>query len=342
MTKTVKHTYDFSEYMKRVEPVFIFGINGAGTTLMNYVMHFHQQVVVLKGSYFFRHFWEIRKRVPIKALATILAETSCLYDQNGMLRNNQVAADTYIEKFIELIREDDPKKIFNYISYVTYRTHKDPLVSVKCWVERTNNHIFYYKKLKEWFPLCKFIICIRDPRAVITSQLMAMKRRGYYPSSDLQHCQNAAFDWLKRGKIIANIKKQYANDTYLNNYEDFVTDPIQSTNRLWRFLGVDEMSRQVLAKKIDELPEFYNSKTGVNRKGGIDTASVAKWKDLLALENQRIIEDIMGATAEKFGYGFEKKMSYPFRLFSKMPTENAKDYVIRLVQLGKKSVVQIH
>lgn len=322
----------FDEYAKKTNPVFIFGMNRGGTTLTYHIMKFHPQIVKLPvNSYFFRHFWELRKKIPVKALHKIFLVSSGFYNSE---------LDDELSKFLSrhffnLMKNKDGKEMFNFTSYIAYCQQKEKH-NVKWWAERTNNHMFYYRILKKWFPLCKFIICVRDPRAVITSALGAVgaKRRDNSPSFIIKYCQNYSFRWLdKAGRTLA-MKKHFKDDVFISKYEDFVKEPINHINRLWRFLNLPAMGEKDLKDKIDSLGAIYVSKVGVKRTTGIDTASVEKWRQVLSPTAQRIIEDITSGTAKKLGYDFEKSF-LRFSYLSKQPQETFINYPKRILSLPR-------
>lgn len=336
MQQSASSSLDFEEYLEKVNPVFIFGSPRSGTTLTYHIMNFHPQVVKLPAdTYFFKHFWNIRHHVPTKALHKILIISSGLYSPRSASPQGEPEADRLLSRaLLNLVKEDDPQKIFSFISYIGYRRQADHAYdSVRWWAERSNHHAFYYQNLKTWFPQCKFIFCVRDPRAVITSELGALEAKGRELSSVSNYCLISAIDWMRRNKLALEMQEKFADDIFISRYEDLVTAPVNHINRIWRFLDIPELEESELRERIEGLGPIYKSKTGVERSGGIDSRSVERWKHILAPTDAAIIEDVTGKTALRFGYEYrDSKVPITFYI-KKLPTEDWNTYSKRLVKV---------
>ncbi len=328
-------TLSFSDFEKKTRPVFIFGSARSGTTLTFNVMKFHPQVSKLaQDTYFFEHFWNVRKKIPIKTQCKILFWTCNLAHVPPKSSSDELERDKELQKtLLSYLKEGDPVTIFNFISYISYVKNADNHNAVAWWAERTNNHLYYYQTLKKWFPLCKFIFCIRDPRAVIASAFGAHKLQGDYESSRSDYCADSAIDWGRAGRIALEMKRTFKDDVFVSKYESFVEAPINHINNMWRFLELPEMNESELSEKIDGLGQIYISKTGVKRPTGIDTKSVARWKELLLPSDIMMIEDITKEVAEKYGYKFgNNKVSITFYM-KKFPGDSFRMYIKRIVKI---------
>jgi len=322
---------DFETYCDQSAPVFVFGAARSGTTLTYRVMDFHQAVFMMpRDTYFVPHYWNIRHQVPRKALHKML-----LWVGQGpdLVEGSECRKDLY-QKLLRLMEDDDPRKIFSFVSYLSYmqqKVKKD--TSVTWWAERTNSHSYAFETLKKWYPTCKFIFCIRDPRAVIASALGAQKKNGTYPSSVSGYCLNAAISWAGRNRLIGQIQRQYPNDIFVSRYEDLVSKPIEHINHLWQFLDLPVLNETDLRLKIDDLGPIYQSKTGVNRVSGIDTRSIERWRDLLSDEQVAIIEDTTWQVAKNLGYILSEARTLSKIYLHRFKGEHRLYYIKRLMKL---------
>jgi len=330
------HLRSYEKFEKNTNPLFIFGMGRGGTSLTYHVMKFHPQLVKLPSdTYFFRHFWNLRKKIPPKLALRILLGFTVSYSRDSrVLTDNREERVFILKKMVSLIHEGDPAKIFGFLGYIAYARQKESAADVRWWVERTNHHMFYYKTLKSWFPKCKFIFCVRDPRAVITSALGAIstKKGPLSPSFKIKYCQDRSFTWLHKAERALALKKKYGADVLISRYEDFVRDPVSRIANIWEFLGVSEMSSEEIKNKVDNLGLTYISKTGVNRARGIDAASVERWKMLLPEEGQQIIEAITHKAAGDLGYQIKARM--PFAGLSYLIKRDQETYPLYLKRMA--------
>lgn len=335
MEQHISAPLGFDEYVEKVNPVFVFGSPRSGTTLTSHIMKFHPRVVKLpRDTYFFKHFWNIRNKIPTKAQAKILSVSSGLCTFGWESLHGEPETDRVLsETLFSLIEEGDPKKVFSFISYIGYYRQADRVDnSVKWWTERCNHYVFYYQLLKAWFPACKFIFCVRDPRAVITSELGAHREKGTQLSSVSNYCLSSAIDWVRRNEIAFKIREQFRDDTLISRYEDLVKAPVSHINSIWRFLDIREMDEVEIKEKIEGLGSIYKSKTGVERSTGIDTRSVERWRQILSPIDALIIEDVTRETAIAFGYEYEgDKASLTFYI-KNLPSDNWKTWSKRLIK----------
>jgi len=296
----------FDEYCHKAKPVFIFGANRSGTTLMYHVLGFHPQVVKLpENTYFINHFWKVRRKIPVKAQLKLLLEPTLHQTPD---QGCPVSAGALSVELLGLIKRSDPRLIFSYLSYIVYCRQADHDPDTACWwAERTNNHLFHYQTLKAWFPECKFIFCMRDPRAVIASELGAHRKNNVRLESVLNYAVVAALRWVRINSMACAIKQRFAGDILISRYEDMVAGPKRAIAAIWRYLGIAPMSEIEISEKIAALGPIYQSKVGVERSGGIDTKSVDQWRQHLSPIESAAIEEVTGATARHFGYVYEKR-----------------------------------
>ncbi|MBF0234947.1 MAG: sulfotransferase [Desulfamplus sp.] len=134
-------------------------------------------------------------------------------------------------------------------------------------------HFSYVNKLYGWFPNCKVVHIVRDPRAVFASQLnkyfkkKSLKRKlMFFPT--MLYCI------LQSKWSLYVYERNKKNKNYkLFRYEDIVLEPKQYLTKLCKFLCI-EFEDDMLKIPVK------NSSHGIN-KTGIVTDSLQKWKSVI-------------------------------------------------------------
>ncbi len=295
----------FEEYMQQTKPVFIFGTDRSGTSLTYHIMNMHPNILKLpENSYFIKHFWKLRHSLPNKILIKILIDSSAL----GRPRPPEVKKDDaedmrFREQLAGMMKTEDPVQLFGFISYIAYcRNRPDVHSKVVWWAERTNVHVYYYRLLKKWFPECKFIFCIREPRDVISSEVKRIQKQSPERKSMTGLCFAYSCNWVRRNTIGLLLREKYINDTFVNRYEDLISDPVSQINRLWSFMNLPGMPSEVILENIKKLGTVTSSRTDVRNPVGIYSESRGKWKKILSSEDSALIVRVTKKTAEKYGY----------------------------------------
>lgn len=139
-------------------------------------------------------------------------------------------------------------------------------------------HYSHVDLLVEWFPDCKIIHTVRDPRAVYASQASkyVRPRQALYERARLRllHFMHIAVQSWWTARI--HTRMQGSGNYFLSRYEDLVTDPLTRVRSLCAFLGVEvvpEMSN----------PLQYNSSYRGERglRTGFSTDSLIDWRKRL-------------------------------------------------------------
>jgi hypothetical protein len=172
------------------------------------------------------------------------------------------------------------RSIFQAILKEHAYVHKKEVAGAKYPV-----HVSYVPTLLQWFPECKIIHVIRDPRAIFASQLI--KHSGnhqmrkfwlYIPMlihSIVQYMQSAQV--YDQHKDLPNY--------YLSRYEDVVSRPVEKIKRLCDFLQVSYSSDMLDMPVLDS---SYGPQSG----RGVSEVSIYKWKDILSPITLNLIQVI--------------------------------------------------
>lgn len=284
-------------------PVFMFGMERSGTTLLSMMVGAHPEIAV--------------------PLST-----------TGMWYQFQAQLDNYSKSTMGL----DLKRLINDILsheriklWDAQLSQKDVLAALKgecledCllafhasyahkkgkpyWASMDIAHMDHVSLLNQWFPDARFIHIIRDPRDV------ALSYRGYrYGSSNMLEC---AQNWtrgvegsLREGAVLGS--ERY----YVLRYEDLILKPEDSLKNLCDFLGV------AYAPQMLEYGEMVSQKVPNNKRDlwpildqKPQADKVERWRRELNSAQCAIIEDWTKDLLSKLNYPISIKGNRPFLSF---------------------------
>lgn len=210
--------------------------------------------------------------------------------------------------------------------------------------EKTPANIFVFPELMKLLPGAHFIFMLRDPRANISSQMVAKKKgkaskskRHNGPSSQIKL---SVFDFLTltmrvKNAILAGLSASTIEPSkvLIVSYEKLVTAPEKETKKMCDFLGVEWFPQMLYPSKQQHIGEEamtvargnkWFTKENFNRDP--DLTSLNKWKSQLTSFQKAVIlfffKDIKelalngyDLTAQHFG---EKALMAILSFFSKI------------------------
>lgn len=136
--------------------------------------------------------------------------------------------------------------------------------------------------LQTHYPESRFIILIRDPRAICASLLKYRERD--LPSSPLLKAQTVA-EWARYWQTSYSGLLRYLNQQVVVRYEDLVTDTLSELTRILDFLDLD--GAELLLEQARQRDTFTEHATAKSPEASID-----QWRELLSNENLETIESI--------------------------------------------------
>ena len=172
----------------------------------------------------------------------------------------------------------------------------------KYYVVKETSIEMYAKEIKQWFPNCKFIHLIRDPRdnfAAIKSGLK--KKYESYGDSDI----SLLFSVIVRnlwGFKMAHINQRLLGESSYKvvKFENIVAQPELMMRDISQWLGINF--------DISSLtPTVYGHSTSGNNFSGknfstVSTENVSKWTDRITDEEAAMLEFAFGTEMSLFGY----------------------------------------
>lgn len=174
--------------------------------------------------------------------------------------------------------------------------------------EKTPAHIYHVPTLLEWFPQAKVIHILRDPRAVVVSQLnrnrsQVLKQHTRFPLTLLNplfvflEVLHMTVAWIWAANLHFKYKRLYPQNYYFLKFEDLIKYPEQSIRQMCDFLGI-AFSEKMVQQQI------INSSYTPNYVGeaGFNSQAVERWRTQIKPWMRTWIHLAGRKYLEKFGY----------------------------------------
>ena len=190
-------------------------------------------------------------------------------------------------KLLESLSETDgdPKSVYEAILATQEREYSG-------YGDKSGPNLYFVAKLLEWFPDCKIIHIIRDPRAVLTSQhkrlmsvlehknqsrglISSIKRLCYSPIIVLYILTY----WGYAMRIDRKFRKSHPKNYMLVQYEELIVKPEETTKRICQFLSVPWDAKMIAPPKSDSsYIDPRDVKKAVDRGTGMDREAMDRWR----------------------------------------------------------------
>ena len=304
---------------------FITGMFRSGTTLLARMLHTHKNIVCASDPYrpFFNYFryhltQNLDKNIaPYDPLgdyfakdqidlfntiqnSTLELEFPVEQESDRLLNKIQAHGKLFSPKIIDNLEEIQGttfKEIYNYLlSYVPkyYGQGREKCEGTKeVWTTE------FVAPLAKTYPNRKFILVVRDPRAVAASKNV---KEDKYPWLFLirQWRKLAILTW------VYNNRSDFKDRVLLVKYEELVKFPTDTAEQMCDFLNI-KLDERILKPSnfVDGKGEKWLQNTSYkNKKASFNTDSVDKWKDVLQPKEIKFIEKLCFSEMNLFGYQF--------------------------------------
>ncbi len=144
----------------------------------------------------------------------------------------------------------------------------------KIFLDKTPRYTMIIDELYELFPEAKYVILIRNPFAILKSELHT------YVGDDWNVLSRFAPDLLDAPYRLVDARRLLGNAAFELRYEDLVSEPEDIVNALCEFLGI-EFDPGMLDYSDTPAPVGrMNDPVGIHRHTAPSPASLEKWKEL--------------------------------------------------------------
>jgi hypothetical protein len=173
------------------------------------------------------------------------------------------------------------------------------------FLDKTPRYFFIIGDLYRLFPRAKFIFLLRNPMAVLASELNT------YVKGDWPVLARFSPDLLDAPRWIADGIELLGDEAITVRYEDFVSDPEVHIADLCERLGIAFHKQMLDYSKTPRPVGRYNDPAGIAQHSTTTTASVDKWKRL-ADDDQSLLfarcylQALGERTIGRFGYDYDE------------------------------------
>ncbi len=194
-----------------LKPVFIFGCDRSGTTMLGDMLGSHHDAIVTPESQFFH---ELLLMMHNRAFSTPHELVEWL---RGHFRYAVWNVDDPHNQLLNTVNLDDPRSTIESIIYHYIRRNKPDIHHARFWIDHTPDNMRYYAVLKHYFPDASFIHIVRDGRAVFSS----VKRLDWGPNNAYMGTRF----WSERIREAMLVEIAEAGNCLRVRYEDIVEAP---------------------------------------------------------------------------------------------------------------------
>lgn len=249
--------------------IFVGGVPRSGTSLLQKVLDMHP---LIYGGPEFDNLINIISLYK-KMIAGVENGRQSIFYSKPLLQN-------YFMTFIESLFSEKSLPSLEYIS------------------EKTPSNVLVFEDLINLFPEAKFILMIRDPRAIINS-FQIVNRRAKKANIKV----DVGVDLPKDVKLISKylsygqaFKTKHSDSCHVVYYEDLLTNPTETVKSLCVFLSINyqesmldttstnDTSNLIAINK--EINSWYNSSMYHNN---IDASKLTEWQHSISNKDKRFI-----------------------------------------------------
>jgi len=270
-------------------PIFIVGAPRSGTTLVASILAAHPRIAISPETRFLS---QLLPDVPVDARGSVEA-MSALAGRicgPGHLQVAELDAGSLVARVVAE-RIDDPHRFFSLLLDEVKRQTGKPRIG-----EKTPDHDLHAETLLAWYPDCRILWMVRDPRALLASSRKV-------PFRYVSNPRGVAHRWLRSVEALERLSPRDARILSVR-YEDLVGEPSREGSRIFEFVG----ERFDPALLNAERPRYARPHTPWHEahqdraRAPVDRASLGRWKEELRPEEITLLELAAGRALGRWGY----------------------------------------
>ena len=156
--------------------------------------------------------------------------------------------------------------------------------------DKTPGHLYFVEKLIAWFPDCRIVHTVRDPRAIAASEILRLERkiRPYVFSRRIGRAvvtplvlAYITVTYRRAMQLHRQYEAQYPNNYLISKYEELVGEPNSRISRLCQFTGVEQSA------EMNNPSKFGSSFNQAKGQRGFDVAALQRWRSHLGPVSKR-------------------------------------------------------
>ncbi len=173
------------------------------------------------------------------------------------------------------------------------------------FLDKTPRYFFIIPELYRLFPEAKFIFLIRNPMAVLASELTT------YVKGDWPVLGIFQPDLLLAPRLILEGIEQLGEDAITIHYEQFVSEPEKNISALCERLGIAFHDTMLDYSRTPAPKGKMNDPVGIHQHTRPSRSSIDKWKKMADDTQSRhfalsYLENLGSEIMERLGYGYEQ------------------------------------
>jgi hypothetical protein len=171
------------------------------------------------------------------------------------------------------------------------------------FLDKTPRYYYIIPDLQRVFPKAHFIFLLRNPMAVLASELNTYVKNNYPMLSLLRD------DLLKAPELILDGIERLDRRGIQVRYESFVTAPETELNRICADLGISFVPEMLEYTKTPAPKGVMNDPVGIHRHSRPTAAGVDRWREMAADPQKRhfalsYLGQLGPVLLERFGYAY--------------------------------------
>ncbi len=142
------------------------------------------------------------------------------------------------------------------------------------FIDKTPRYHLIAKEIIKMFPDAKFIFLWRNPLSIVASIIETFGRGSW----QLYDYKVDLFDGLAN---LIDCHSKYSDRAISIRFEDLITDPVEHTNKILKYIGLPTNSLDVSSFATVKLRGNMGDPTGVKNYNSISTEPINKWSNAL-------------------------------------------------------------
>jgi Sulfotransferase family len=262
-------------------PIFIVGAPRSGTSLLRNLLNRHPAIGLCDETHYLYYVWSRRRAFGDLADAAARRRLVDRYLATRRLRRLGIPLEDLATR---LERDGTSYDAF----FVTLLRFYAAVHHKRRFGEKTPQHAFFVATLCEWYPRCRILHLVRDPRDVVASLLrMPWASRNAFVN---------ARRWLAS---VTAVERAGSRDNLMRvRYEQLVTDPESELRRICDFVGEEPHAGLGGGAASPPVDAWWFARAAQP----VTSAHCGAWRRELTSNDVAVIEWVAAPFMRRFGY----------------------------------------
>ena len=309
------------------QPIYLAGIERSGTSLMYALLASHPRIAMMRRTNLWMYF---NKQYGDLGVDQNFERCIAMMSQYKRLKVIGIDPERLHSEFPA--GEKSYARLFSLIG-----AHFAEKQGKQRWGDKSLNTERYMDDIFAVFPNAKIIHMMRDPRdRYASAKTRWVKMKGRAGAGTIM--------WMDSVRLARRGMKKYPNNYIVVRYEDVVSKTEETVRAVCAFLGEDyapEMLTMMGAPSHRD--KGGNSSYGKREVGAISTDSLARYRQVLSMDDIKFIQDVCKSGMLQFGYPLDDvrlpwKASLSY-IFTSLPANIVRAFLwsARQIRLGLKA-----